>query len=88
MAKSRNDEIEYSVACCNISENGIKGLEAFIGTKVEVIAWINMMQVKHYDLTGESFTLFNLDFDKNKEVDLNEFFSLEELSEGGIIKLS
>lgn len=86
MAKRDPNKI-YNIAVGDISDEGLLNIESITATKDLAIKWLNKMIVKHYDRTGNSFTLFNMDYNSQKELDIDEWQTIEELNELGLVKL-
>ena len=86
--KKKDDGTYYSVAIGILEENILNQISAFEGTKSEAIDFINKeICLKYFKNNMKAKVMVNLCYDSTQDINLEEWFTLDDLVEMGAIVL-
>lgn len=86
--KKKDDGTYYSVAVGILEENILNQISAFEGTKSEAIDFINKeICLKYFKNNMKAKVMVNLCYDNTQDINLEEWFTLDDLVEMGAIVL-
>lgn len=86
--KKKDDGTYYSVAVGILEENILNQISAFEGSKSETIDFINKeICLKYFKNNMKAKVMINLCYDSTQDINLEEWFTLDDLAEMGAIVL-
>lgn len=86
--KEKKDEEKYSVACANLTENGVEEIKVCEGNKKELIEFIDS-EIKRRDLQSfrEALVVFKFYYTEKDATDPLVWSTIDELAEQGVVVL-
>lgn len=86
--KVEKEEQSYSMACATLQEGNITNISVFVGTKKDIIRFMNeQIQKRMVDSFLKSEPVFNLAYDESAPLLVEDWMTIDELAEAGIVTL-
>lgn len=86
--KVEKEEQSYSMACATLQEGNITNISVFVGTKKDIIRFMNeQIQKRMVDSFLKSEPVFNLAYDESAPLLVEDWMTVDELAEAGIVTL-
>lgn len=86
--KVEKEEQFYSMACATLQEGNITNISVFVGTKKDIIRFMNeQIQKRMIDSFLKSEPVFNLAYDESAPLLAEDWMTIDELAEAGIVTL-
>lgn len=86
--KVEKEEQSYNMACATLQEGNITNISVFVGTKKDIIRFMNeQIQKRMVDSFLKSEPVFNLAYDESAPLLVEDWMTVDELAEAGIVTL-